>query len=163
MSLEVGDGFRHPGGSHVSLQCHWHQESLRPLPLCCLLPAPSSIRCTLLLRSLLEPGEETLPLWMSDASPEMCGQLRLSAALALLRLARRHDTRITPSTYCSLALMMQDELEAVRGAFAAKVYRLMRFFLVRGRGAADGCAVQQGEGPGASGGGSTHLEGIACE
>lgn len=82
-------------------------------------------------RSLLEPGEETLPLWMSDASPDMCGQLRLSAALALLRLARRHDTRLNPSTYCSLALMMQDELEGVRAAFAAKVYRLMRFFLVR--------------------------------
>jgi hypothetical protein len=60
----------------------------------------------------------------------MCGQLRLSAALALLRLARRHDTRLNPSTYSSLALMMQDESEGVRAAFAAKVYRLMRFFLV---------------------------------
>jgi hypothetical protein len=60
----------------------------------------------------------------------MCGQLRLSAALSLLRLARRHDTRINPTTYTALALMMQDEVEAVRAAFAAKVYRLMRYFLV---------------------------------
>jgi hypothetical protein len=79
---------------------------------------------------LLEPGEESLPLWMSDASAEMCGQLRLSAALSLLRLARRHDTRISPTTYTALALMMQDEVEGVRAAFAAKVYRLMRYFLV---------------------------------
>lgn len=91
--------------------------------------------------SLLEPGEETLPLWMSDASAEMCGQLRLSAALALLRLARRHDTRLNPSTYSSLALMMQDESEGVRAAFAAKVYRLMRYFLVRAWEGGVGCWV----------------------
>jgi hypothetical protein len=71
-------------------------------------------------------------MWMSDASPELAGQLRLSAALALLRLARRHDTRISPGTYCSLALMMQDEVEGVRAVFAAKVYRLLRYFLVSG-------------------------------
>lgn len=71
-------------------------------------------------------------MWMSDASPELAGRLRLSAALALLRLARRHDTRISPSTYCTLALMMQDEVEAVRAVFAAKVYRLLRYFLVGG-------------------------------
>lgn len=81
---------------------------------------------------LLEPGEESLPLWMSDASPELCGHLRLSAAGALLRLARRHDTRISPSIYCALALMMQDEVEGVRAAFAAKVHRLIRHFQVRG-------------------------------
>lgn len=84
-----------------------------------------------LSRRLLEPGEDALPLWMSDATPEMCGQLRLSAAVALLRLARRHDTRINPSTYCALALTMQDEVEVVRATFAAKVYRLVRHFLVR--------------------------------
>jgi hypothetical protein len=80
---------------------------------------------------LLEPGEESLPQWMSDASPELCGHLRLSAAGALLRLARRHDTRISPSIYCALALMMQDEVEGVRAAFAAKVHKLIRHFQVR--------------------------------
>lgn len=69
---------------------------------------------------------------MSDASPELCGHLRLSAAGALLRLARRHDTRISPGIYCALALMMQDEVEGVRTAFAAKVHRLIRHFQVRG-------------------------------
>jgi hypothetical protein len=79
---------------------------------------------------LLEPAEEALPLWMSDASAEMCGQLRLSAALSLLRLARRHDTRISPATYTTLSLVMQDEVVGVRYTFAAKVFRLMRYFLV---------------------------------
>jgi plasmid replication initiation protein len=68
---------------------------------------------------------------MADATPEQCGQLRLAAASALLRLARRHDSRINAGTYCALALMVQDEVEAVRAACAAKVYRLMRYFMVR--------------------------------
>lgn len=69
-------------------------------------------------------------MWMSDATPEQCGQLRLCAALSLLRLARRHDARIPPSTYSALGLMMQDEVEGVRELFAGKVGRLMRYFVV---------------------------------
>lgn len=82
----------------------------------------------------MEPEEEARPLFLSDASPELCGELRLSAARALLRLARRHDTRMSASTYTTLALVMQDEQGGVRAQFAIKVYRLMRHFLVSAGG-----------------------------
>eukprot|EP00879_Flechtneria_rotunda_P015681 GHRR01016403.1.p1 GENE.GHRR01016403.1~~GHRR01016403.1.p1 ORF type:complete len:1542 (+),score=797.44 GHRR01016403.1:616-5241(+) len=80
------------------------------------------------LEGLLDPAEDNQPQFLEDAPPEACGQLRLTAASALLRLARRHDSRLGPSCYCMLALVMQDNLEEVRAAFAAKVYKLIKFF-----------------------------------
>lgn len=41
------------------------------------------------------------------------GAVRLAAGVALLRLARCHDTRIPPATYCLLALTMQARLAYV--------------------------------------------------
>jgi hypothetical protein len=61
---------------------------------------------------------------------EVAGQLRLAAAASLLRLARRHDSRLGAGCYCMLALVMQDNQIAVRGVFAAKVYKLVNYFNV---------------------------------
>jgi hypothetical protein len=61
---------------------------------------------------------------------EVAGQLRLAAAASLLRLARRHDSRLGPGCYCMLALVMQDNQISVRGVFAAKVYKLVNYFNV---------------------------------
>lgn len=66
-------------------------------------------------------------------SAEVAGVLRLAAASALLRLARRHDSRMNSSCYGMLALVMQDDLEGVRSAFSTKVYKLMRHFQVTTR------------------------------
>lgn len=41
------------------------------------------------------------------------GAVRLAAGVALLRLARCHDTRIPPAIYCLLALTMQARLAYV--------------------------------------------------
>lgn len=78
----------------------------------------------------LEPSEDARPEFLADVSREVAGILRLASASALLRLARRHDSRITPSCYCMLSLVMQDDLEGVRAVFSAKVFKLMRHFQV---------------------------------
>lgn len=80
----------------------------------------------------LEPTEAARPEFLADVSGEVAGVFRLGAAAALLRLARRHDTRIIPSCYCMLALMMQDDLDTVRAAFSVKVFKLVQHFLVSG-------------------------------
>lgn len=82
--------------------------------------------------SLLDPSEEARPQFLADVPEEVAGQLRLAAAAALLRLARRHDARLGSSCYCLLGLVMQDSLEGVRAAFAAKVFKLVKHFNVSG-------------------------------
>lgn len=42
-----------------------------------------------------------------SATDQQAGAVRLSAALALLHLVRRHDVRLPRSAYCLLALTMQ--------------------------------------------------------
>lgn len=78
----------------------------------------------------LEPTEQARPEFLADISSAIAGVFRLGAAAALLRLSRRHDSRITPSCYCMLALMMQDDLDTVRAAFSVKVFKLVQHFLV---------------------------------
>lgn len=81
---------------------------------------------------LADPSDDTVPALLgADAPAEACGELRLAAGTALLRLARRHDARISPSSYVVLALVMQDDLEHVRRAFAGKVHKLAVYMLVR--------------------------------
>ena len=55
---------------------------------------------------------DTLPAWLggdpeSEQYAEQSGAVRLAAALALLRLVRRHDVRMPRGLYCLLALTMQ--------------------------------------------------------
>ncbi|KAF8072944.1 ATXR2 [Scenedesmus sp. PABB004] len=83
------------------------------------------------LEGLIDPSDDARPAFLADAPAEAAAELRLAAAGALLRLARRHDARLGAGTYAALALAMQDDLEGVRGAFAAKVYRLVRHFSAR--------------------------------
>ncbi|KAF6266620.1 hypothetical protein COO60DRAFT_1697167 [Scenedesmus sp. NREL 46B-D3] len=83
------------------------------------------------LEGLLEPSEEARPQFLADAPDELAGQLRLAAAASLLRLARRHDSRLGAGCYCMLALVMQDNQISVRGVFAAKAYKLVNYFNLR--------------------------------
>ena len=80
---------------------------------------------------LTEPSAD-LPA-LEGASAVDGGCLRLAAAASMLRLARRLDGRLTPSSYCALSLMMQDMLEEVRAQFTTKLMALVRYFQVRGR------------------------------
>ncbi|WIA29168.1 hypothetical protein OEZ86_011679 [Tetradesmus obliquus] len=83
------------------------------------------------LEGLLEPSEEARPSFLADVPDEVAGQLRLAAAASLLRLARRHDSRLGAGCYCMLALVMQDNQTSVRGVFAAKLYKLVSYFNLR--------------------------------
>eukprot|EP00882_Tetradesmus_deserticola_P017339 GHRQ01018572.1.p1 GENE.GHRQ01018572.1~~GHRQ01018572.1.p1 ORF type:complete len:635 (+),score=352.40 GHRQ01018572.1:264-1907(+) len=80
------------------------------------------------LEGLLEPSEEARPQFLADMPDEVAGQLRLAAAASLLRLACRHDSRLTTGCYCMLALVMQDNQIDVRRVFAAKAYKLVNYF-----------------------------------
>ncbi|KAK9820961.1 hypothetical protein WJX81_007677 [Elliptochloris bilobata] len=86
------------------------------------------------LASLLEVGsddrEETERLGtcgMADV-----GAVRLAAGAAMLRLARCHDARIPPLTFCVLALTMQDPQLEVRAAFGGRARRTVSVLLKAG-------------------------------
>ncbi|GFR39816.1 hypothetical protein Agub_g308, partial [Astrephomene gubernaculifera] len=59
--------------------------------------------------------------------------LRQAAAAGLLRLATRHDSRLAPGTYVSLALVMQDPVMEVRRAFGEEVRLFLHSSLQLGR------------------------------
>jgi hypothetical protein len=53
-------------------------------------------------------------------------ELRLAAATAVLRLARRHDRRLPPAVYTAACLTVQDPSTDTRRAFAAKLRRMLQ-------------------------------------
>ncbi|KAF5825651.1 hypothetical protein DUNSADRAFT_7838 [Dunaliella salina] len=55
---------------------------------------------------------------LPPSSPMDIALMRLIAGKSTLRLALRHDARMTNSTFCMLSLMMQDPVLEVRAEFA---------------------------------------------
>lgn len=117
-----------PCRAAVLQSCVWGAASAAPVPH--TLPSAFSARHRCCRCSLLEPSEEARPSFLADVPDEVAGQLRLAAAASLLRLARRHDSRLGAGCYCMLALVMQDNQTSVRGVFAAKLYKLVSYFNV---------------------------------
>ncbi|GBF94053.1 hypothetical protein Rsub_07321 [Raphidocelis subcapitata] len=69
------------------------------------------------------------PAWLPpDADDQQAAAVRLAAALALLRLARRHDVRLPRALYCLLALTTQDPVADARRAFSVKLGAAVGFF-----------------------------------
>jgi hypothetical protein len=58
-------------------------------------------------------------------------ELRMAAATAVLRLARRHDRRLPPAVYTAACLTVQDPSTDNRRAFAGKLRRMLQ--LLAGR------------------------------
>mmetsp|Transcript_12986 Transcript_12986/g.36510 ORF Transcript_12986/g.36510 Transcript_12986/m.36510 type:complete len:1151 (-) Transcript_12986:1065-4517(-) len=81
------------------------------------------------LDSILEPSNSMEAYSIRGDAAE--GRIRLSAASAMLRLARRHHQLFLPQTYINLSLTAQDPVMEVRTSFIAHVVKTAGHFEAR--------------------------------